>query len=304
MQDCHPLRNLPSKPSWPNRPTPGVSPIAPAPAPAPAPAASLPATPCTFHSSKSPFTVISWGAIHRGPGADKYWSTTAEAHPHLYPVGYSITRRLYQRHFRACVRASGLDGADGPEFVVEDLGAGEAPADAALAMFFGDTPTRVWREVVARSGGAGTKTTYSGPMQFGMHVKEVVAAVEVMYTKEEREEAARRRQQKEASAAGEKLPKKRNGRRPPPARMPRVLDVEDSQLAAKAAELGLQCREDVTMVHLLRIGLLKPGRLFLVSRPSSICRLLLFACFSRHSSCILPHKAHATLCCPPQNKEG
>ena len=105
-----------------------------------------------FTLASTRVTVVSLGAIHRGPFPRNYWSSKGCIYHHPFPVGYRARKVHFGREWEMRIDA----GECGPSFSVVNLTTGE--------VFTGETPTKPWTRVCvsARLG-----TRISGPQFFG-----------------------------------------------------------------------------------------------------------------------------------------
>lgn len=107
----------------------------------------------------APFTLASigttvWelGAIHRGPWAQRYWSSSQCLFHHAYPVGYRATKVAFGSTYEMRIEA----GEQGPVFSVTNMDTG--------ARFEGTSPTKPWTSVCISHR---TGQRISGPLYFG-----------------------------------------------------------------------------------------------------------------------------------------
>ena len=105
-----------------------------------------------FTLASTRVTVVSLGAIHRGPFPRNYWSSKGCIYHHPFPVGYRARKVHFGREWEMRIDA----GECGPCFSVLNLATGEC--------FTGETPTKPWTRVCVslRLG-----TRISGPQFFG-----------------------------------------------------------------------------------------------------------------------------------------
>ena len=105
-----------------------------------------------FTLASTRVTVVSLGAIHRGPFPQNYWSSKGCIYHHPFPVGYRARKVHFGREWEMRIDA----GECGPSFSVVNMATGE--------VFTGETPTKPWTRVCVslRLG-----TRISGPQFFG-----------------------------------------------------------------------------------------------------------------------------------------
>ena len=105
-----------------------------------------------FTLASTRVTVVSLGAIHRGPFPQNYWSSKGCIYHHPFPVGYRARKAHFGREWEMRIDA----GECGPSFSVVNMTTGE--------VFAGETPTKPWTRVCVslRLG-----TRISGPQFFG-----------------------------------------------------------------------------------------------------------------------------------------
>jgi len=105
-----------------------------------------------FTLASTRVTVVSLGAIHRGPFPQNYWSSKGCIYHHPFPVGYRARKAHFGREWEMRIDA----GECGPSFSVVNMTTGE--------VFTGETPTKPWTRVCVslRLG-----TRISGPQFFG-----------------------------------------------------------------------------------------------------------------------------------------
>ncbi|KAF8072585.1 hypothetical protein HT031_000245 [Scenedesmus sp. PABB004] len=113
-------------------------------------------------------TVISLGALHRGPWPHLWWSSRGCLFRHAYPLGFRASKVAFGRVWQMAITA---DEAGGPVFTVWD--------EARGLSFSGPTPTRPWTDVCLHQR---TGQRISGPQYFGFSDLHLQRAIAALYT--------------------------------------------------------------------------------------------------------------------------
>jgi hypothetical protein len=136
-----------------------------------------------YHANSS-LSIKSWGEIYgTGELTDRksklYWSSS-RSYP--YPVGFVSTKAYKGRVYRQSIE----EGSEGPVFVVEELSTDSSYGGGGNAVFYGDTPQKVWNKVVEIYGGHQVQ----GGRHFGFQNPEVLRVLLDMVKEKSKEKKA------------------------------------------------------------------------------------------------------------------